>query len=153
MEQLRTSLFLLIFLSSISFAPATRAQTIARKTEGPFGYNVSLEVILSGTVSVVLKQPAPGMIMGSHLLLATTSGPVDASLGRFALLSKVALPITPGQQVEVTGVVKTINGMQVLLARTVKTNGALYVLRNARGFVLSPQAQERAKQKTAGEEL
>src|SRR5208282_5701804 len=48
-------------------------------------YDVSKEVTLSGTVSSVLYKPAPGMIWGSHLMVETVSGRLDASLGRFGL--------------------------------------------------------------------
>ena len=98
-------------------------------------------------------KPSAGMIMGSHLLLATPSGPVDASLGRFGLLGKGAVSVTAGQQIEVTGVMKTLNDKQVLLVRTVKTGGQIYTIRNQHGFPVPPQARERASRKTAGEGL
>jgi hypothetical protein len=87
------------------------------------------------------------MTMGSHLLLATSAGPVDASLGRFALIGKGALPVAPGQQVEVRGVMKTIKAKQVFLVRIVKAGGAVYPIRNQHGFAISPQGRERASQK------
>jgi len=131
-----------------------QAQT-AERSEGPFSYDVTKEVTLNGTVSSLLVKPAAGMIMGSHLLLATPSGPVDASLGIFALRGKGAVSVAAGQQIEVTGIMKTINKQQVFLARTVKAGGQVYTIRNEHGFPLSPQARERAGQKTAqkGESL
>jgi hypothetical protein len=110
-------------------------------------YDVSQEVTLSGTVSAVLIKPAPGMIMGPHLLLTTTSGQVDASLGKWALQGKGALSVTPGQQVEMTGVMKTLNQRQVFIARSLKAGGKLYTLRNEHGIPVSPQARQRAAQK------
>jgi len=110
-------------------------------------YDISQEVTLSGTVSAVLVKPAPGMIMGPHLLLATTSGQVDASLGKWALEGRGALSVTPGQQVELTGVMKTLNDKQVFVARSVKAGGKLYTLRNEHGIPVSPQARQRAAQK------
>jgi hypothetical protein len=86
------------------------------------------------------------MIMGSHLLLATISGPVDASLGMFGLRGKGALSVTAGQQVEVTGVMKTIKDKQILLARTVKVAGQVYTIRNEHGVPVAPQARERAQE-------
>jgi len=76
-------------------------------------------------------------------LIATNSGPVDASLGWFALRGKDALSVNPGQGVAVTGVMKTINNRQVFLARTVKVDGQVFTVRNEHGLVLSPQARER----------
>jgi hypothetical protein len=107
-------------------------------------YDISKEVTLSATVTAVLSRPAPGMVWGSHLLLTTASGNVDASLGRFALLGKDALSVAPGQQVEVTGVMKTVNDKEVFLVRTVKANGKVFSIRNQHGLPLSPQARELA---------
>jgi len=110
-------------------------------------YDVSKEMTMSGAVSAVLARSAPGMVWGSHLLLTTASGTVDASLGRWGLEGKDALSVTPGQQVEVTGMMLTLNEKQVLLARTVKVDGKVYTIRNEHGVPISPQARERAAQK------
>jgi hypothetical protein len=139
-------LALLIFISSLS---PVRAQTLARFA-GPPSYDIRQEVTLNGTVSSVLLRPASGMIVGSHLRLATLSGPVDASLGRFALVGKGALSLAPGQQVEVTGVMMTIRDEQVFLARTVRAGGETYTIRNERGIPISPLTRERLTHKIAG---
>jgi len=149
-----TGLCLLALLSLIlSPVPSQAQTTVGNKVAGPLSYDVTQEVTLNGTVSSVLTKPSPGMIMGSHLLLATSSGPVDASLGMFAMRGKGAVSVAAGQQVEVTGVMKTINGKQVFLVRTVKAGGQVYTIRNERGFPIPPQARERASQTTAGEAL
>jgi Phage related protein len=152
MQRLSAGLWALALLISISLLPLVQAQTTAVATSTAFGYD-SPEVTVSGTVSGVFKQAAPGMIAGSHLLLSTASGPVDASLGRFALIGKGALSVSAGQQVEATGVMKTIKNKQVFMARSVKAGGQTYAIRNKHGFALSPQARERASQKMAGEGL
>jgi|SRR5271157_879620 len=107
-----------------------------------FSYDRSKEVSLSGTVSSVLEKPAPGMIWGSHLVIDTLSGKVDASLGRWGLVGKDALSVKPGQQVEVTGVMKTFHEKEVFLVRTVKVNGKAYAIRNQRGVPVSPQTRQ-----------
>jgi hypothetical protein len=107
-------------------------------------YDVSQEVTLRGAVSGVLTKPASGMIMGSHLLLTTVSGPVDASLGRWGLQGKDALSVIAGQQVEVTGVMKTLKNQVVFVTRIVKVGDKVYRMRNEHGIPLSPQARERA---------
>ena len=83
-------------------------------------YDVSKEVTFSGTVSSVLHKPAPGMIWGSHLMVETVSGRLDASLGRFGLEGKGALSVTPGQQIELTGVMKTVRDKEVFVVRKSK---------------------------------
>jgi hypothetical protein len=118
-------------------------------------YDISKEVTLSGTVASVLNpapgmhwgshtEQAPGLLWGSHLLIDTVSGKVDASLGRWAMVGKGALSVTPGQQVEVTGVMETINEKEVLIVRTVKANGKVFTVRNEHGIPVSPQARELA---------
>jgi hypothetical protein len=118
-------------------------------------YDIAREVKIGGTVSKVFVGHAQGMIIGSHLLLSTPSGEVDASLGRWGLQGKGALSVAPGQQVEVTGVMKTLRDKQVFLVREVKAGGQVYTMRNVHGIAVSPQTRERASQKTAqkGESL
>jgi hypothetical protein len=127
------------------------AQTapVTTRVAGPFSYDVTQEVTLEGTVTRVLPHPAPGMIVGSHLVLSTSSGPVDVSLGTLALRGKDAFSAQPGQQVEATGVMKTLRDKQVLLARTVKVGDMTYVIRNLHGIPLSPQSRERTTQEDA----
>jgi len=152
MKRLFAGLCLLFLLFLISPQALIQAQRVER-TAGPFRYDISKEVTLTGTVSSALTKPARGMIMGTHLMIATPSGSVDASLGRFAMRGKSGLSVAPGQQIEMTGVMKTIKGKQVFLARTVKAGGQVYTIRNEHGIPVSPQARERASRKTAGEGL
>ncbi len=150
LSRLAILFFTSVLLSSLS---PVLAQTTAGATTSaaPFSYNVTEEVTLAGTVSSVLIKAGPGMIVGSHLLLATPSGPVDASLGRFGLRGYGAVSVAAGQQIEATGVMKTIKDKAVFLVRTVKVGGEVYAVRNKHGVLLSPQARERASQK--GESL
>ncbi len=150
MKRLFAGLFVLALLS-ISLLPQVQAQTATAgtRTAGPFSYDVSQEVTLNGTVSSVLTRPSPGMIMGSHLLLTTPSGPVDASLAHSRLQGKGALSVAAGQQIEMTGVMKTIRDKQVFLVRSVKIGGEVYTIRNEHGFPVSRQARERLSGKTA----
>jgi DNA/RNA endonuclease YhcR with UshA esterase domain len=110
-------------------------------------YDITKEVTLTGTVSIVLAKPSPGMIVGSHLLLSTAYGVVDASLGRFGLAGKDALPVAPGERVEVTGVMKTLRDRQVFVVRTVTVDGQVFTMRNEHGIPVPPQARGRANQK------
>jgi len=137
---LLAGLLFAILAVPLSAQPATHSS--------PF-YDVTKEIKLSGTVSSVLAKPLPEMIVGSHLVFATETGVVDASLGRWGLQGKGALSVVPGQQVEVTGVMKTLNGAQVFIARTVKVGGQVYLIRNEHGVSMSPQARDRASQNAA----
>ncbi|HTU42412.1 MAG TPA: hypothetical protein VMF10_11945 [Candidatus Aquilonibacter sp.] len=118
-------------------------------------YDISREVTLSGTVSDVLAKATPATLPGPHLLFATSSGKVDASLGRFALQGKDPLSVAPGKEVQVTGIMKTVRGKNVFIARIIKVDGKAYNLRNQHGVPMSPLSRERAGQKAAqkGESL
>jgi hypothetical protein len=143
---LRILAILFFFISSLR---PVRSQTEgAAGAAGPSSYGVTQEATITGTVSSVLTKAAPGMIVGSHLLLATPSGLVDASLGRFGLRGNGAVSVAAGQQIEATGVMKAINGKPVFLVRTLKVDGEVYTIRTQHGFPVSPQARERAGQMT-----
>jgi hypothetical protein len=109
-------------------------------------YDISKEVTLSGTVSDVLAKAAPGTLPGAHLLFATSSGSVDASLGKFALQGNDPVSVAPGREVAVTGIMMTIRGKDVFIARIVKVGGRAYTLRNQHGVPVSPLSRERASQ-------
>ena len=156
MKPLSTGLCTLAILLLFSSQPTVQAQNPANaaKASAPFTYDTASEVTLSATVSSVLAKADPEMMNGSHLLLTTPSGLIDASLGRFALRGNV---VSPGQPIEATGVMRppSIGHRQVFVVRTLKVDGQVYTLRNSHGVPLSPQAHERASQKTGlkGESL
>ena len=125
----------------------------AAQTSNPRAYyDTSKEVTLTGKVLTVLRAPAQGMIPGSHILLATSSGQVDASLGKWGLEGSGALSVAPGQVVEVTGMMKVLLGKAVFVVRTARTGGQAYQMRNEFGIPVSPQARERALQNAAQKE-
>jgi hypothetical protein len=109
-------------------------------------YNVTEETTINGTVSSVLTKAAPRMVLGSHLLLQTATGQIDASLGPWGLAGKDALVVSAGKSVEVTGVMKTLKQHEVFVVRTVKVDGEVYPVRNEHGVPISPQARQRASQ-------
>lgn len=114
-------------------------------------FDIRSEVTLTGVVFSVLRVPSQGMIPGSHILLVTSSGEVDASLGRWGLEGSGALSTAPGQVIEVTGVMKTLLDKPVFVVRTAKVGEQKYQLRNEFGIPVSPQSRERALQNAAQE--
>jgi hypothetical protein len=150
MKPLSTGLCTVVALLLISFQHSIQAQTVQAAIVQ--AETTAAEVTLTGTVSSVLVKAAPGMIVGSHLLLATPNGPVDASLGRFGLQGDGAVSVAAGQEIEATGVMKRIKDRFVFLVRRMKVGGEVYTIRNKHGFPVSPQARKRASQKTGGNE-
>ncbi len=136
MTQLTTglcTLVVLVFLGSFS-------RPVQAQTKAPY---ITEEVKLTGTVSSVLTKAIPGMIVGSHVLLATSAGPVDASLGRFGLKGNGALSVAAGEQIAATGVMRMIHDKPILMVRTVKVpNGEVYTIRTEHGFPVSPKSRE-----------
>ncbi len=137
---------LLAVLALCLFALPLRAQTseaASKPTVRLGAYDISKEVTLTGTVTRVLKATTPGMktLGGAHLILDTNSGAVDASVGGYALRGKGALSVKAGEQVEVTGMMKTIRGRQVFVTRLVQADGRTYKIRNEHGFLLTPASR------------
>ena len=131
--------------------PSIQAQTATAKNSQayPYYYDISEEVTVNGAVTGVLTKASAGMMNGSHLLVATPSGPVDVSLGAYGLLGKGALAVKLGEQVAVTGVMKSSKNKPVFMARTVRVGDQVYPIRNERGIPMSPQARERARSGSA----
>jgi len=137
------------FISALCLITApVHAQTseASPKSSVPLRYDITKEITLSGIVSSVVKDPAPetNMLGGFHLIIESTSGTVDAHLGAFALEGKAALSVTPGQRIQVTGVMKTIRNQQVFVTRLVLASGHVYVIRNEHGFLVMPTSHTRA---------
>jgi hypothetical protein len=132
--------------TGLLFAALAVPVTAQPANKSPFYYDAAKEVTLTGTVLNVFARAPRGMEMGAHLLLTTDGGVVDASLGRFGLQGRGALPVSVGDSLDVTGVMKTIGGKEVFVVRTVKAGGRVYTVRNGHGIPLSPQARERARQ-------
>jgi len=133
---------ILAILALCPFAARVQAQA-AESAANPAAhraYDITKEVTLTGTVSSVVKQTTRSMDLtpGAHIMVTTSSGTVDANLGRFAMRGKTALPITSGQSVKVTGVMKTVKGKDVFVTRIVQTNGHIYKIRNEHGIAYAP---------------
>jgi hypothetical protein len=128
------------------FAIPMCAQTIepTSKSVAPPKYDIREEITLAATVTSVISKAAPEtkMLAGSHLMLETASGRIDAFLGVFSLTGEGVPSVSEGEPVQVTGVMKTIRAQRVLVARVVLINGRAYKIRNEHGFVLMPSTRK-----------
>lgn len=134
--------FLVVGLMAIpiyaqTIEPTSRSVALAK-------YDIRSEVTLTATVDSVICNATPEMKMlaGSHLILETASGKIDASLGVFPITGEGTASVAAGERVQVTGVVKTVRGQRVLVTRLVLINGHTYKVRNEHGFVLMPVARK-----------
>jgi hypothetical protein len=147
--------FVLLALCIFAFPIYAQTAAVTTRTAVPPRYDITKEVKFSGTVSNVVKAPTRemNMVAGSHLIVATKGGQIDAALGQFAMRGKDALSVTPGQQVEVTGVMKTLKGKQVFVTRLVQAGGHTYTIRNEHGFLRIHQPYDGGKTASKGGQL
>jgi DNA/RNA endonuclease YhcR with UshA esterase domain len=119
-------------------------------------YDITQEITFTGTVSSVVGASAGETKRGggSHVMVQTTSGKVEADLGKYAMRGQGALTLKPGELIQLTGVMKTVRGQQVLITRLVQANSKVYKLRNEHGFTYHPVARtNQTKSETTGGRL
>jgi hypothetical protein len=137
MKKLLGGLGLLTLMAFSVFAVPSQADTAAAKkvtiTPG-FRYDVSKEITLKGTISSVVAKPGAGMLPGKHLMLATSSGTVDAHIGSYAGRDKRLDSLAEGQAVSAVGMKITIHGKEVFIVRTIQSGDDTYTVRNTKGF-------------------
>ena len=132
-----------VILNLCPLAMPTRMLTGEATAESsvPPKYDITKEVTLTGSVSRVLKAATPEMNMlgGSHIIVTTNSGEIDAALGPFAMDGADAINVTPGQRIQLTGVMKTVRDQPVFVTRLVLANGRVYTIRNEHGFPITAE--------------
>ena len=109
-----------------------------------FAYDPAQEITITGTVTQLVSHPAPGMPMGTHLLISSSGKTVDAHVGPYLSKdTKDALKV--GQLIQITGVNERVHGQNVLLARQLILAGRQVTVRNERGFLVrfSPRGNSR----------
>jgi hypothetical protein len=140
-------LFAALALCLFAFPIYAQTAPVTTRPVAPTRYDITKEVKLSGTVSEVVKAPTRGTktAVASHLILQTTTGPVNADFGLKAMKGKKAFRVTAGEHVEVTGVMNTMNNKQVFVVRLVELNGHVYRIRNEHGFARERVARDDVK--------
>jgi|ERR1700723_3758030 hypothetical protein len=135
MKKLLGGLGLLTLMAFFVFTVPSQADTTTKKVITPrYQYDASKEVTLKGTISSVVKKPAKGSLLGEHLMLATSSGSVDAHVGSYASRDKRLDTLAQGQSVSAVGVKMNVNGKEVFIVRTIESDGQTITVRNQRGF-------------------
>jgi hypothetical protein len=106
------------------------------------GWNVkhsaSSEITVTGTIQQVTSEHTPGGPGGLHLFVNGPQGVLDTSVGPH-LTEDVQRALSTGQQVQVVGVIQTINGRNYLLARQLILAGRQIPIRNENGFFIHAQ--------------
>jgi len=149
MKKPHVGLYALAALSLALLPPVVHAQAAAveAKPARPFGYDITKEVTLYGTVAGAPTKSTPETMNAFRFLLTTSSSTVNVNLVTFERGER-AISVAQGQQIEVTGVMKNPNGTRVLLARILKVGSRTYTIRNERGIPIAPQTKLRVAKKT-----
>lgn len=145
MRKIESGLCLLATLAiSLLAIPLHANESVApKRTVLASRYNLNKETTLQGTVQSLVKKPAPGTLMGAHLMVSTAQGTVDAHIGNFVISGRSPMSFAPGQSVKLVGLMTTINRQNVLLVRTIQTDNRTVMVRNDHGFLVSPSARTR----------
>lgn len=114
------------------------------------GYDASKEVSLQGTVA---KFTANSMDFpaGAHVVVQTSSGPVDAQLGDVRLLKFNNLTITQGANIRIIGEPVTTNQGTFFLARLVQVGTQVVAVRGKTGVPLGLASARAAGSSSASE--
>lgn len=137
----RRSPSLALFASALMFVVVSAAPTHAQTADSSHStkntmlpsYDLSKEVKVQGTIEKIDGFGARGPI-GTHILIQTATGTVDAHLGFGSAAGPRRLGITVGETVSVIGMMETVGNSSVLLARILTTPSRIFVLRNEHGI-------------------
>ena len=123
------------------------ASTTARPASMEPAYDLAKEVKIEGTIQKIEVAGSAGPI-GTHILIQTPQGVVDAHLG-FGMASKPdRLGIVQGQSVTVTGMMQSFGSTNVLMARILTTPNHIFVLRNEHGIPVRAVPRTSAQTRT-----
>ncbi len=117
--------------ASAHSATAANSQSNAAIT----AYDLSKEVVVQGNIQKI-DTAGDRVPMGAHLLVATSTGVVDAHLGTLNAASLKLLGLYNGEAVSMTGITETENGNSILLVRVLNVAGHDFNLRNKNGLPL-----------------
>jgi hypothetical protein len=128
------------FALGIAFALCISAS--AQETKLPdaqqlHSYSVSRERSLLGTV-VKFESASSTLPMGAHLVLQTSSGPIDVHLGNAKVLRAGHLELNPGDSVRIVGEPLALGDSTYFAARIVQKGAQAVAVRNTRGFLTTP---------------
>src|SRR6266478_7262740 len=130
-------------------SPSSQAQqTTQPDTQQLRTYNVSREVFLLGTV-VKFESASSTLPMGAHLILQTSSGPIDVHLGNARVLQAGHLELNPGESVRIVGETLALGDSTYFAARIVQKGSQAVAVRNTRGLLTTPASLLSPAQKKA----
>lgn len=106
-------------------------------------YDVTKEVIVEGTVQSLIRRPAPGTMLGAHLMVSTAQGTVDAHIGNHLFAGRSTISFASGQAVKLVGIMTEFNHQNLFIVRAIQTGDTTITVRNERGFLVYPGSKAR----------
>lgn len=97
------------------------------------GWSASNEVTLSGEISSIAAKSRPGALPGLNFAMSGSQHALTVNAGA-NLSEEIRRLIYPGEPVQVTGVMRTVNGQDYLLARELVVEGRTIHVRSRSGF-------------------
>ena len=128
---------LLIGLCAIFSRAAGAQQNAQPVSPSNRAYDIARETLLEGTV---LKYTAASTVppLGAHVLLQTTSGPVDVHLASARFLQVNHFSLNTGDSIRVLGESLSYGDGTFFVARVIQKGQQTLAIRSIRGFPLSP---------------
>jgi hypothetical protein len=120
-------------LCILSTAPAFAQNAASSATSAMAAYDLSKEIKIQGTIQKIETAGDTGPA-GTHILVQTSQGVVDAQLGFGSAVAPANLGFSEGASVTVIGMMETLGGNSVMLARVLTTPSRVFVLRSERGI-------------------
>jgi len=121
--------------------------TVATRNTMVPAYDLTKEVKVQGTIEKIDGFGTSGPI-GTHILIQTAAGAVDAHLGFGSASNPKQLGIAVGQSVSVIGMMETVGNSNVLMARILTTPSRIVVLRNEHGVPIRGVPRRNSHTKT-----
>lgn len=117
----------------VTFAVAAAVAQRGGMGYGPgFKYDPSAETKLTGTIQEINTMDTMCQ-NGTHLVLKTDKGNLEAPLGPSQFLKDQSLQLKKGDKVEVTGVKTTMRMGEMFIVRQITSGGKTVTLRDEKG--------------------
>jgi hypothetical protein len=138
------------WLAGILFL-STAAMAQQQSPSLPSGYDLAREGNLLGTVSGVVENSQTGPL-GAHVIVQTSTGPVDVHVGSLKFLELNNLSLASGDSVRIIGETFSVGTDTVFLARIIQKGAQAVAVRSPKGMPLWPAgARVVAPAKTASQ--
>jgi hypothetical protein len=148
MKTLFISLFPVALLyGALTTDAAAQGSVASQPSPGFIGWDTSQpkssDIAITSIIQEVVSNRASG-IPGTHVMLSTPQGVLDASVGPYLTLA-IQQALAAGKQVQVFGQMKTIHDQRYLLVRQLVLDGKTIAVRNDHGSLIRARSQERTR--------